>query len=127
MNYLALLALALPAALATPHGLVARDTPYYSISAHETVCWQGIPSGLILGSDVDPLNIPCADSAPGDPLWYSLGYASDGCSFTLYEDLGCTTEVAFIPVPAEPDYNGCLNLPSTGPGFRSLSVQCESD
>lgn len=127
MHYLAILALIIPAALATPLGLAARDDVYYNFAAHSDVCWGLGPWGLQLESDVDPLNIPCANSLPTDPVWYSLGYASTGCSFTLYENLGCTTEVAFIPVPDTPQWNGCLLLdPSTSPGFRSISVQCEA-
>ena len=121
MRFLAPLAFALPAVLAGP--MARSDNTFYLIAAHQTVCWEE-PSGLILGGSYGAPNITCANSQPGDPVWYSLGYASTGCSFTLYENLSCMNEVAFIPAPASPDWNGCLNLDQSGPGFRSLSVAC---
>ena len=123
MKFLAVLALATSAVMAGP--LTRSDSTFYSIAAHATVCWEE-PSGLILGGSYGAPDIACANSDPDDPLWYSLGYASTGCSFTLYENLGCTNQVAYIPAPTTPNWNGCLNLnPATSPGFRSLSVSCE--
>ncbi|PSR73248.1 hypothetical protein PHLCEN_2v10908 [Hermanssonia centrifuga] len=123
MKFLTLLVLAIPAVLS--HPTARSDDTFYSIAAHATVCWEE-PSGLILGGDYGAPNITCANAASTDPLFYSLGYASTGCSFTLYEEFDCPgySQIAFIPAPSTPEWNGCDNLPLTGPGFRSLSVSC---
>ena len=123
MKFLAILTFAIPAVFAGP--LAGRgDDTFYEIAAHDTVCWSTGAYGLVLGGEYGAPNITCANSQPTDPVWYSLGYASTGCSFTLYENLDCTDEVAFIPAPSSPDWNGCDNLPLSGPGFRYLSVLC---